>query len=547
MRSGGKRELRAAAQTDVGLQRSHNEDTYLCREDLGIFAVIDGVGGEVAGETAARKAAEILLARLSRQTAAAPQRLREAITLANNAIFEEAQSDPRLHGMACVLTAAVLEDERLTVGHVGDSRLYRLGRGEIVKVTRDHSPVGLMEERGELSEQQAMDHPRRSEIFRDVGSTPFDVASHGFVDIYELTLGSQEAILLCSDGLSDQVSAERIRAIVELHAGRPERAVKSLIQAANEAGGRDNVTVVLVEGERYAKHLDHSDGGHVEGVPPDAARYAGRQSPPKERRTEARSTWRTTRLAERILVGMLTAAVLVLGVTEWRERRTEPRTWRVGGDSETHPSISAALAAARPGDVVEVAPGTYDERIALRDGVALVSDPPRAAVLRLRDAGSLDEPVAVLADGVRDARLVGFRIVGDDDHPLMVGLRLVGASIVIEDVEVTGAERAAIEVLGPDRSLIQLSSLHANGGAGVVLQGPAFTRLRHNLIEDNGGGVDPPAAGVEASGDARPSFHDNRFSGNAAGPIRGLHPDLRYEIERRNQLPPDAGAEEETE
>ncbi len=141
-----------------------------CDDVRGIFLVVDGMGGHEAGEQAAEIAVERMRMRLERQTDSVEQRLREAIALANNSIYEAARKNPEWNGMACVLTAAVMEDGQVTVGHVGDSRLYRIKRGHIEKMTHDHSPVGEREDSGELSEAEAMQHPRRNEVYRDVGS-----------------------------------------------------------------------------------------------------------------------------------------------------------------------------------------------------------------------------------------------------------------------------------------------------------------------------------------------------------------------------------------
>ena len=168
--------VEAAWRTDTGRLRTLNEDAVLCFPERGLFAVIDGVGGESGGDVGAREAAAILLRRLSRSDGSPPaRRIREAVALANNRLLEMAQQDPQLSGMSCVLTVALVEGTRLTIGHVGDTRLYRLrrladGPPEAQKLTRDHSPVGQMEELGELSETEAMRHPRRNEIYRDVGT-----------------------------------------------------------------------------------------------------------------------------------------------------------------------------------------------------------------------------------------------------------------------------------------------------------------------------------------------------------------------------------------
>jgi serine/threonine protein phosphatase PrpC len=134
--------------TDAGKKRENNEDRFHADPDRGIFFVIDGVGGQAAGEKAADTAYNLLRARLERPTGEPADRVREAITIANNEIFRLSQTHEAWRGMACVLTVAVLENGQLTIGQVGDSRLYIIEPGEIRKVTHDHSPVGEREDRG---------------------------------------------------------------------------------------------------------------------------------------------------------------------------------------------------------------------------------------------------------------------------------------------------------------------------------------------------------------------------------------------------------------
>jgi serine/threonine protein phosphatase PrpC len=511
----------AAAASDAGRQRSTNEDRVLCDAERGIFAVIDGVGGESAGEIAAETALEVLRGRLSRRTTDPGRRIREAIALANRQIWERAQADPRLQGMACVMTVAVVENGRATVGHVGDSRLYQLRHGEIRKLTRDHSPVGAREESGELSEAEAMRHPRRNEIFRDVGSAPHGPDDADFIELLEVPFDPESALLLCSDGLSDLVPAAEIRAVVERHAGHPDAAARALIQAANAAGGKDNVSVVLVEGERFAA------AGRAAGRP---ARRGKGSPEPRGRAGQALpgvvERWRRAVIGRATpwLWGLLGITFgLVLGVT--LARRLEglggffgggdaAAVLRVGtaGDFRT---IGEALAAARPGQTVEVAPGEYREQLRLRSGVALVSRTPRGAVLR--PAG--DGP-AITAESVRGARLAGFRVLGGEpDAPLAVGVRLVGSEATVEEVEVVGAAEAAVEVLGEDRSTLRYSYLHDNPGAGVVVRGEAAPRLLHNLIAGNGGGP-PRRPGVDVRDAARPLLAGNRIERNAGPQVR---------------------------
>ena len=139
--------IQAAAASHPGQRRGNNEDRFLCDPERGIFLVIDGMGGQAAGEKAAEIALSVMKARLERQTGTAEDRVREAITLANNEILQAAEKNPEWRGMACVLTAAIVEDRRALIGHVGDSRLYLLRPGEIRKITHDHSPVGEREDR----------------------------------------------------------------------------------------------------------------------------------------------------------------------------------------------------------------------------------------------------------------------------------------------------------------------------------------------------------------------------------------------------------------
>src|SRR5450755_3512869 len=228
-----KTKVRCAGSSDPGRVRSNNEDAFHIDAERGLFLVVDGIGGQAAGEKAAEIAVQRVRARLERQTGTIEQRVREAITMANNEILREARANPEFAGMACVLTLAVLENGGATVGHVGDSRLYLLRRGEIQKITHDHSPVGEREDNRELSELDAMSHPRRNEVFRDVGSEEHTPNDADFIEVKSFPFESDSAILLCSDGLSDQVPSAQIRAAIERHAGNPEAAVSELIEAAN--------------------------------------------------------------------------------------------------------------------------------------------------------------------------------------------------------------------------------------------------------------------------------------------------------------------------
>lgn len=240
-----------AGLSDPGRKRDNNEDRFHADSERGIYFVIDGVGGQAAGEKAADTAHEFLRARLERQTGTTAARIREAITLANNEIYRLAQSNDDWHGMACVLTVAVVDDNEVTIGQVGDSRLYLIQPGEIRKLTHDHSPVGEREDRQEIDEVTAMRHPRRNEVYRDVGTVLHTPDDPDFIEISTFPVPGEGVLLLCSDGLSDLITSRQILSIVEAHAGNPHMAARALVEAANDAGGKDNITVVIVEGPRF--------------------------------------------------------------------------------------------------------------------------------------------------------------------------------------------------------------------------------------------------------------------------------------------------------
>jgi len=242
---------RAAMASDTGQHRAKNEDRVYIDESRGIFVVVDGVGGQAAGEKAAELAAGIIPRELEKTDGPAEQRVRSAITAANNEIYELAETNVDLRGMACVLTLAVAEEDRVTVGHVGDSRLYLVWNGTMKKLTSDHSPVGEREDQGEITELEAMEHPRRNEVFREVGTRPHSPDDAGFIEIRSFPFHPEAALLLCSDGLSDTLTSAEIGGIVDRYDGDPNAIAQLLVDAANEAGCRDNVSVIFVAGPEF--------------------------------------------------------------------------------------------------------------------------------------------------------------------------------------------------------------------------------------------------------------------------------------------------------
>ena len=607
------RQLGAAARTDTGRLRSHNEDRLLCDPELGVYAVIDGVGGAVAGETGAREAAAVLEKRLGRrQEGTVEQQVREAVALANNRIYELAAEDPRLAGMACVLTVAVVDGERVVVGHVGDTRLYRISAERIEKCTRDHSPVGEMEDEGELSELEAMRHPRRNEIYRDVGTAWHRPDDSGFVDVFEVPFGSADALVLCSDGLSDQVRSAEILRVVAERAGRPREAAEELVAMANAAGGKDNVSVVIVEGERFGgrpaaaatrKAAPGEATRRLRPVPSPPRRSSpgqeaasaatGAPESPPERRLRAAAAaapshsggapssdavsfepaavergpvavppprrpapfgagrargasgrWPLSPASVTVVVLVLALAALGLwrrdDLARWRSLLPlEARILEVGPDSG-FTTIAAALDAARWGHVVEVEPGTYDERLELVDGVTLRSRVPGAAILRPTREATLEEMVAVRAVGVSAGRLEGLRISGSEGGSVDVGVLLLDSSVEVENVEIEGAVLSAVRFGGGDRSSLHYSHLHDNPGRALLVEGAAAPKIVHNLVRASGAaGAGAPSA-LEVRDQALPIVVGNQFRDNPGVAVRVPSPVLAEAIAAQNSFEPDS-------
>jgi len=227
-----------AGVTDVGRVRDGNEDGFIDQADrLGLVAVADGMGGHRAGEVASATALEAL-----RASVANGQSIRDAIEGANDAVLEKSESDLELHGMGTTLTAGMLgSDGYLVVGHVGDSRAYLARDGALTQITTDHSLVEEMVRDGVLTAEQAEVHPQRSTITRALGIDP-----RVDVDEYPIELQPGDRILFCSDGLTTMVRPDEIAGILSREPD-PKRAAQLLVDAANAAGGEDNITAVIIE------------------------------------------------------------------------------------------------------------------------------------------------------------------------------------------------------------------------------------------------------------------------------------------------------------
>ena len=234
--------LQAAALTHTGKVRTANEDAYGCCLEAGVFAVCDGMGGAAAGEVASRLAVETFIERLC--AVATPEdrkkALEESIAAANRLVHSQADQNPSLMGMGTTLVAVAIQDHHALIGHVGDSRCYLYRSGQLTRQTNDHSLVDEQVRLGHMSQQDADRSPLRNVITRAIGTQQSVEA-----DITELPLEPGDILLLCTDGLTREVSEQSIASILA-GAQSIEQRCNQLIEAANNAGGHDNITAILI-------------------------------------------------------------------------------------------------------------------------------------------------------------------------------------------------------------------------------------------------------------------------------------------------------------
>jgi serine/threonine protein phosphatase PrpC len=339
-----------AAGSDPGRVRANNQDAAVAEETL--FVVADGMGGHAAGEVASRVAIESMRETIVGGT------LVEAVRIANKAVFDQATDDPSLHGMGTTLAAIALVDDadgttRMHVVNVGDSRVYLLRDGELEQITDDHSLVAELERDGRLTAEEARVHPQRNIVTRVLGNTP-DVD----VDEFPVDPFRGDRFVLCSDGLFNEVSDDEIAAVLR-HEREPQRAVDELVRRANAAGGRDNITVVVVDvvddGDKAGRASaalagsalttaqpvvasPPSDSGHAPSEPSAASVTRTEEAEPRARRRR-RFTWR----AAVFLLALVLVIGAVVGSVWWFARGS----YYVGFEGER-----VAIYKGRPGGVL---------------------------------------------------------------------------------------------------------------------------------------------------------------------------------------------------
>jgi serine/threonine protein phosphatase PrpC len=302
---------RVGATTDTGRVREANEDSFLVEAPL--FAVADGMGGHLAGDVASRTAVETITTRAEQDSPGDTGSLARLVREANHEIWKKAQSDASLHGMGTTCTLAMLDNASLHIAHVGDSRAYLFRDGDLSQITEDHTLVGRMVREGKLRPEEAERHPQRSIVTRALGVDP-DVE----VDTQTIELREGDRILLCSDGLSSMVDQDSIAEVLNDRAD-PQDASELLVQLANDAGGEDNITAVVIEVAEKAQAAAPMKEEESSPAPPAGpARTDTDPAPLRDRRDD--TVHALTALADRpkrrwlrYLLGTLVAVGIIVG------------------------------------------------------------------------------------------------------------------------------------------------------------------------------------------------------------------------------------------
>lgn len=507
--------LFAVAGTHHGRTRDANQDTFLCEAagEFGLYAAIDGVGGYAGGHIAAALARDRIRAHVGRLSSAPEELLREAVVNANNAIVEKSDAEPELSQMACVLTVALVDpqQQRVYAAHVGDTRLYHRQGDTITKLTPDHSFVGLREDAGQISEEEAMQHPRRNEILRDVGSDPRTVDDPDFVFTTDAPFRNGDALLLCSDGLTDLVPhAVLTQALVD-HRGDPRRIVNELVHAALEAGGSDNVTAVVVEYSASGAAFAASDTPRARSTdtrefPPDAFTPASDTRelpaapapPPSPMETPAVAKggipgW--VKAAMGLLLLLLVAGAAFIGYNRF-----------VAGDAEPSPEAAGAV---DPNTTPALDSPTTDEPALEPPAAPLDPDALASRIARVAPNGriNLNPDSTYQVSALRIPR--GVTLVGN------------GATLQIDSTASTAFDVAAGVESFTVRDLTILVQDVSQFVAVMELQSPD-TRVEFDGVTVVGDGTPPvPAVVIRRDpGDARPLTFT--LNGDASPAVQGV-------------------------
>jgi PPM family protein phosphatase len=378
-----------AFRSDTGRQRNANEDSFFVRAP--IFVVADGMGGAQAGEVASKAAADAFDVDLPDGP---PERiLRETILAANRKIHDLARADPSRAGMGTTLTAAIVDagGEEVAIGHVGDSRAYRLRAGKLEQLTRDHSLVEELRRKGQLTDAQAEDHPQRSIITRALGPEP-EVEP----DIQTVSAAPGDVFLICSDGLTTMLGEDQIAKLLS-GATSMSAAVRALVDEANRAGGRDNITALAFRLEDAAapQRQGHEDATLIGSTAAEAGltgtevrrRAAAAAAQGRREQLTAKQPRRAPRRALKVLAVVAVFAALAFGA--WYGNR---QVWFLGTDESGRVALYRGLPYELPFGIE-----LFEERYA--SPIQTSSLPPRRQeAVSGHDLRSRDDAVSLVED-----------------------------------------------------------------------------------------------------------------------------------------------------
>lgn len=313
--------LAVGARTDVGRVRTGNEDSYFV--DSPLFVIADGMGGHAAGDVASATAVEVIQNSRSDITADDPASLSTAVREANRAIWAKSSNDPTLSGMGTTCTMILVDGNRAEVAHVGDSRAYVFHAGELRQITDDHTLVGRLVREGKLQPEEAARHPQRSMITRALG-----VDEDVEVDQFTLDLSEGDRLVICSDGLSGMVSEDEMASVLK-QVSDPQSVADQLVDQANEAGGEDNITVIVVDvgaesssAPEVAAHRSDLGERTVTDPSADTGYHRAVEVAPKK------SRWGRRIVATLLILGLLTGAGF------YAARYALDNSWFVGVDEQ---------------------------------------------------------------------------------------------------------------------------------------------------------------------------------------------------------------------
>ncbi len=379
--------------SDKGKQRDNNEDTFIVQETVDkkflVACVIDGVGGYNGGEVAAELARTVIMQQLREISEDPMQQLQSAIVEANARIYNERKRNEQNEQMACVLTCAIiqLESNKFYYAHVGDTRLYLWRDRSLVKISRDHSAIGFLEETGRLSEEDAMHHPRRNEINKALGFEEDISSVPDYIETGESPFLPGDAMLLCSDGVSDMINSATMSSILQQETSLAQK-VQALVDASNEAGGNDNITAVLVENNKQPRQREivkpierKSDTVNSVGTKTTSATEAGTS---KKKKNSPRLTGFLSLLSMGLLVALLV-------------------------------SMFQKKALPKQPEMVAVVPPEVKKDLHLLELIDRVSDSGKVYELAQADVLTLAQPIIINKDSFR-LNGKGARLVADSNY-----------------------------------------------------------------------------------------------------------------------------------